>query len=118
MLTIELTLQTILVITVAALTAITTIQYCTYTSSNGTHRQKIGSVILNILILFPGMRIVQYIHENGLIGNILIITMLMALCLMIPSFIIDNYKAEKKYRDRLFYQAMHYDMFKAQLEAK
>jgi hypothetical protein len=37
---------------------------------------------------------------------------------MIPSFIIDNYKAEKKYRDRLFYQAMHYDMFKAQLEAK
>ena len=114
MLTIELTLQTILVITVAALTAITTIQYCTYTSSNGTHRQKIGSVILNLLILFPGMWIVQYIHENSLVGNILTITTLMTICLMIPSFIIDNYKAEKKYRDRLFYQAMHYDMFKAQ----
>ncbi len=118
MLTIELTLQTILVITVAALTAITTIQYCTYTSSNGTHRQKIGSVILNLLILFPGMWIVQYIHENSLVGNILTITTLMTICLMIPSFIIDNYKAEKKYRNRLFYQAMHYDMFKAQLEAK
>lgn len=118
MLTIELTLPMILVIAVAALTAITTIQYCTYTSSNGTYQQKIGSVILNILILFPGMRVVQYIHENSLVGNILIIALLMTVCLMIPSFIIDNYKAEKKYRDRLFYQAMHYDMFKAQLEAK
>nr|DAP45185.1 MAG TPA: hypothetical protein [Caudoviricetes sp.] len=62
MLTIELTLPTALAVIVAALTAVVTIQYCTYTSSSGTHRQK--------------------------------------------------------YRDRLFYQAMHYDMFKAQLEAK
>nr|DAX88144.1 MAG TPA: hypothetical protein [Caudoviricetes sp.] len=113
-----ITLPIALVITVATLTAVLTIQYCTYVSSSGTYQQKIGSVILNLLILFPGMRIVQYIHENSLVGNILIIATLMTLCLMIPSFIIDNYKAEKKYRDRLFYQAMHYDMFKAQLEAK
>lgn len=118
MLTIELTLPMILVIAVAALTAIITIQYCTYTSSSGTHRQKIGSVMLNLLLLFPGIHVVQYIHENSLVGNILILTLLMTVCLMIPSAIIDNYKAEKKYRDRLFYQAMHYDMFKAQLEAK
>ena len=113
-----LTLPTTLVVTVAALTAVITTQYITYTSSTGTRQQKIGSVILNLLILFPGMWIVQYIHENSLVGNILTITTLMTVCLMIPSFIIDNYKAEKKYRDRLFYQAMHYDMFKAQLEAK
>lgn len=112
------TLPSTLVVIVATLTAVITIQYCTYTSSSGTYQQKIGSVILNLLILFPGMHVVQYIHENSLVGNILTITLLMALCLMIPSFIIDNYKAEKKYRDRLFYQAMHYDMFKAQLEAK
>lgn len=118
MLTIELTLPTTLVVVVAALTAVLTMQYCTYVSSSGTYQQKIGSVILNLLILFPGMRIVQYIHENSLIGNILILALLMTVCLMIPSFIIDNYKEEKKYRDRLFYQAMHYDMFKAQLEAK
>ena len=118
MLTIELTLPTMLVIVATALTAITTIQYCTYTSSSGTHRQKIGSVVLNLLMLFPGIHVVQYIHESSLVGNILIITTLMTICLMIPSFIIDNYKTEKKYRDRLFYQAMHYDMFKAQLEAK
>lgn len=113
-----LTLPTTLVVTVAALTAVITTQYITYTSSTGTSQQKIGSVILNLLILFPGMWIVQYIHENSLVGNILTITTLMTICLMIPSFIIDNYKAEKKYRNRLFYQAMHYDMFKAQLEAK
>nr|DAO41033.1 MAG TPA: hypothetical protein [Bacteriophage sp.] len=118
MLTIELTLPTALVITVAALTAVITTQYITYTSSSGTHRQKIGSVVLNLLMLFPGIHVVQYIHESSLVGNILIITTLMTICLMIPSFIIDNYKAEKKYRDKLFYQAMHYDMFKAQLEAK
>lgn len=84
-----ITLPIALVITVAALTAVLTIQYCTYVSSSGTHQQKIGSVILNLLILSPGMRIVQYIHENSLVGNILIITLLMTVCLMIPSFIID-----------------------------
>ena len=84
-----LTLPTTLVVTVAALTAVITTQYITYTSSTGTRRQKIGSVILNLLILFPGMWIVQYIHENSLVGTILTITTLMTICLMIPSFIID-----------------------------
>ena len=95
-----------------------TYQQMSYLSIYANSRHKIGTIVITLLIAYPGVDFAYDIGRSSIVANLTMTTVLFAIVIVLFEAIKGNAAIEKRYRHQVLYKALHYEMLKAQVEAK
>ena len=95
-----------------------TYQQLSYLSICANSRHKIGTIIMTLLIVYPGVGFAYDISRSSIVANLTLVTIIFAIVVVLFEAIKDNAATEKRYRQQILYKALHYEMLKSQVEAR
>ena len=95
-----------------------TYQYISYLSICASFKQKLTVLTITLLTVFPGLEIASYLGSMSILINLITSSIIFGVVGVIFDVIKENMSIEKHYRHQVLYKALHYEMLKAQVEAK
>ena len=95
-----------------------TYQYISYLSICASFKQKLTVLTITLLTVFPGLEIASYLGNMGVLSNLITASIIFGTTGVIFDVMRENMSIEKRYRHQVLYKELHYEMLKAQVEAK
>ena len=95
-----------------------TYQYISYLSICANFNQKLTVLVITMLTIFPGLKIASYLGNMSIAMNLTTSSIIFGVAGVMFDTIRENMDIEKRYRHQVLYKALHYEMLKAQVEAK
>jgi len=95
-----------------------TYQQMSYLSIYANFKQKVGTIIITLLTVYPGWDFVYNVGRSSIVVNLTLVTILAGIAFILFEAIKDNAAAEKQYRQQILYKALHYEMLKSQVEVR
>lgn len=95
-----------------------TYQQMSYLSIYANFKHKVGTAIITLLTVYPGWAFAYDIGRSSIVANLTLVTIIFAIVVVLFEAIKDNAATEKRYRQQILYKALHYEMLKAQVEAR
>lgn len=95
-----------------------TYQYISYLSICASFKQKLTVLTITLLTVFPGLEIASYLGNMSIVINLITSSIIFGVVGVMFDVIRENMDIEKRYRHQVLYKALHYEMLKAQVEAK
>nr|DAX88147.1 MAG TPA: hypothetical protein [Caudoviricetes sp.] len=95
-----------------------TYQQMSYLSIYANFKHKVGTTIITLLTVYPGWDFAYNIGFSSIVANLVLVTILTGIVVVLFDVIKGNAAEEKHYRQQILYKALHYEMLKAQVEAK
>ena len=95
-----------------------TYQHASYLSICANFKQKLAVLVITLLTIFPGLEIASYLGNMGVLSNLITASIIFGTTSVIFDVMRENMSIEKRYRHQVLHKALHYEMLKAQVEAK